>query len=162
MTRNHLHTAVAATLFASLALVGCKKKEEVAVVPPPAATEPAPLPTTPVAATGSVTAVDLGSAIGADMRVTAPASTFKATDTIYAAVATSTSDATATVPAKIGAKWTYQDGAVVKDDTVDAQLTGAGVTNFSINSPKGFPVGKYKLEVTLDGVPAQTKEFEVK
>ncbi|HEY0503237.1 MAG TPA: hypothetical protein VGD42_07050 [Lysobacter sp.] len=164
MLRNRTHYVVAAALVASLAIVGCKKKEEAVVTPPPAATEPAPMPApAPVAATASVTAVDLGTAVGADMKVTTPSTTFKPTDTIYAAVSTTTSDPTATVPAKIGAKWTFQDGAVVKEDpAVEAQLTGAGVTSFSINSPKGFPAGKYKVEVSLDGAVVQTREFEVK
>jgi len=163
MLRNRTHYVVAAALVASLALVGCKKKEEpVVTTPPPAATEPAPMPPAPVAATGSIVSVDLGTGLGADMRVAAPATTFKPSDTIHAAIATSTSDPTATVPAKITAKWTYQDGAVVKEDSVDAQLTGSGVTNFSINSPKGFPAGKYKIEVSQDGAVVQTREFEVK
>lgn len=163
MLRNRSHCLIAAALVASLAVVGCKKKEE-AVVPPPAATEPAPMPApAPIAATASITAVDLGTAVGPDMRVTTPSTTFKPTDTIHAAVSTTTSDPTATVPARIGAKWTYQDGAVVKEDpAVEAQLTGSGVTSFSINSPKGFPAGKYKVEVSLDGAVVQSREFEVK
>lgn len=163
MLRNRSHYLIAAALVASLAVVGCKKKEE-AVTPPPAATEPAPMPApAPIAATASVTAIDLGNAVGSDMKVTTPSTTFKPTDTIYAAVSTTTSDPTATVPARVGAKWTYQDGAVVKEDpAVEAQLTGDGVTSFSINSPKGFPAGKYKVEVSLDGAVVQSREFEVK
>jgi len=164
MLHHRAHYAIVAALIGSLALFGCKKKEEpVTATPPPAATEPAPMPApAPVAATGSITAVDLGTTVGADMKVTTPSTTFKPSDTIHAAVSTSTSDPTATVPAKITTKWTYQDGAVVKEDTVEAQLAGTGVTHFSINSPKGFPAGKYKVEVLLDGRPVQTREFEVK
>lgn len=164
MIRNRTHYALAAALVASLALAGCKKKEEpVAVTPPPAAEPVAPTPApAPVAATASVTSVDLGSAVGADKKVTAPATTFKPKDTIYVAISTSTSDPAATVPAKLGAKWTFQDGQTVKDDSADAQLMGPGVTNFSINSPKGFPTGKYKVEVSLDGAVVQSKDFEVK
>ena len=40
MTRNTLNVAIAAALFASLALVGCKKKEEAAVTPPPVSDRP--------------------------------------------------------------------------------------------------------------------------
>ncbi|TWI13400.1 hypothetical protein [Aerolutibacter ruishenii] len=163
MIRNRTHLALAAALVASLAVVGCKKKEEPAVAPPPAASEPAPMPApAPVAATASVTGVDLGTAVGADMKVTAPATTFKPTDTIFAAVATSTSDPMATVPGKLGAKWSFQDGQTVNEETVDVNLTGAGVTNFKISKPDGFPTGKYKLEVSQDGAVVQTREFEVK
>ena len=39
---------------------------------------------------------------------------------------------------------------------------GANVTTFHIAKPDGWPVGKYKLEVSLDGAVVQTREFEVK
>ena len=31
-----------------------------------------------------------------------------------------------------------------------------------ISKPSGWPVGKYKVEVSVDGSPAGSKEFEVK
>ena len=162
MIRNRTHLALAAALVASLAVVGCKKKEE-PVVTPPATSEPAPMPApAPMAATASVTGVDLGTAVGPDMKVTAPATTFKPSDTIFAAVATSTSDPMATVASKLGAKWSYQDGQTVNEETVDANLTGTGVTNFKISKPDGLPKGKYKLEVMLNGAVVQSREFEVK
>jgi len=164
MIRNHLTTALAAALLASVALVGCKKKEEpVAVSTPPATTEPvAPTPPPAPAATVSVTTVDLGATVGPDKKVTAPTATFKPKDTINASVGTTTSDPTAAVAAKLGAKWTFQDGQTVKEDSADINFAGPGQTVFSINSPKGFPTGKYKLEVLLDGAVAQTRDFEVK
>lgn len=162
MNRRTLHTAVAAALLGSVALVGCKKKEE-AVVTPPVATTPAPAPTMPApAASASVTSVDLGTAVGADMRVTAPATTFKPGDKIIAAVSTSTSDPAATVPGKLSAKWTYQDGQTVHEESRDVNLTGTGVTNFEISKPDGWPTGKYTLAVMMDGMTVQTREFEVK
>lgn len=166
-TRNRLHTAIAAALLVSVALVGCKKKEEEPAVTttPPATTEPAapaPAPAPAPAATVSVTTVDLGSSVGADKKVAAPTATFKPSDTINASVGTTTSDPAASVPAKLGAKWTFQDGQTVKEDTADINFAGPGQTVFSINSPKGFPTGKYKVDVTLDGAVVQSKEFEVK
>jgi hypothetical protein len=166
MIRTRLHTAVAVALLASVALVGCKKKDEpVATSTPPATTEPAaPTPTPPPApvAAVTVTTVDLGTTVGADKRVATPTATFKPSDTINASVGTSTSDPATAVPAKLGAKWTFQDGQTVKEDTADINFAGAGNTVFSLNSPKGFPTGKYKLEVTLDGAVVQTRDFEVK
>ena len=45
MTRKTLNIAIAAALFGSLALVGCKKKQDdAAMTPPPATTEPATTP----------------------------------------------------------------------------------------------------------------------
>ncbi len=47
MTRKTLNIAIAAALFGSLALVGCKKKQDDAAMAPPATTEPAPPPDAP-------------------------------------------------------------------------------------------------------------------
>ena len=162
MTRNTLNVAIAAAWFATLALVVCKKKEEVAVTPPPTTepaapapmpTEPAPAPA-PAPATLTVTTVDLGTAVGADNRVTTPVTTFAKGDTIHASVA---SDGGA---GNLTAKWTMGDTVV---DTQDkAVAAGPQVTEFSISKPSGWPLGKYKLEVSSDGTVVQTREFEVK
>ncbi|QNN45229.1 hypothetical protein H9L17_08195 [Thermomonas brevis] len=162
MKINRLHMAVLAALLGSAALVGCKKKEEPA--PPPVAAEPAPAETpAPMAATASVGSVDLGNAVGADMRVTAPMTTFAPKDTIYAAVATATSDPMASVPGKLGVKWTHVDSnQTVNEETKDITFAGDGVTDFQISKPSGWPTGKYKVEVSLDGNVVQTREFEVR
>ena len=165
MNTNRLHLAMLAVLIGSAAIVGCKKKEEPAPMPPvasePAATAPAPMPA--AAATASVTGVDLGNAVGADMRVAAPMGTFAPKDTIYAAVMTATSDPAASVAGKLGAKWTHVDSnQVVHEDSKELTFAGNGVTNFQISKPDGWPTGKYRLEVLLDGTVVQTREFEVK
>jgi hypothetical protein len=161
MTRNSLHTAIAVALIGTLALVGCKKKDETAALPPPAAEPapaPAPMPTEPAPApaptTTNDTMVDLGNAIGADNRVTAPSTTFAKGDTIHASVAT---DGAA---GNLTAKWTFGDQVV---DTQDkAVAAGPQVTEFSVSKPDGWPLGKYKLEVSTNGAVVQTREFEVK
>ena len=164
MKTNRLQMALLAAMIGSAALVGCKKKEEPAPLPPvatePAPTAPAPAP---MAATASVSAVDLGNAVGADMRVTAPMSSFAPKDTIYAAVSTASSDPAASVPGKLGAKWTHVDSSqTVHEESRDINFTGSGVTDFQISKPDGWPTGKYKVEVSLDGSVVQTREFEVK
>ncbi|HMT37880.1 MAG TPA: hypothetical protein PKD02_04180 [Thermomonas sp.] len=165
MNTNRLHLAMLAVLIGSAAMVGCKKKEEPAPMPPvasePAATAPAPMPA--AAATASVTGVDLGNAVGADMRVAAPMGTFAPKDTIYAAVMTATSDPAASVAGKLGAKWTHVDSnQVVHEDSKDLTFAGDGVTDFQISKPDGWPTGKYKVEIMLDGNVVQTREFEVR
>jgi hypothetical protein len=156
--------ALLAAMIGSAALVGCKKKEEPALLPPvatePAPTTPAPAP---MPATASVSAVDLGNAVGADMRVTAPMSSFSPKDTIYAAVSTASSDPSASVPGKLGVKWTHVDSSqTVHEESRDINFTGSGVTDFQISKPEGWPTGKYKVEVMLDGTVVQTREFDVK
>ena len=41
-------------------------------------------------------------------------------------------------------------------------FAGDGVTDFQISKPSGWPTGKYKVEISLDGSVVQTREFDVK
>jgi hypothetical protein len=164
MNRTRIPYALLVALLGTVAIVGCKKKEEPAPVSttPPPATTPAPAPA-PMPATASVTSVDLGNAVGADMKVAAPATTFAPKDTIYVSIGTSTSDPAASVPGKLGVKWTHVDSnQTVNEESRDAALTGMGTTEFHIAKPDGWPKGKYKVDVSLDGTVVQTREFEVK
>jgi len=122
--------------------------------PPPAA----PMTPPPAAAMVTVTTVDLGNQIGADKRVTQPMTSFAPKDTIYATVGTNGSAPSATLTAK----WMYQDGQVVNEATQTIAPTGPAVTEFHIAKPEGWPAGTYKVEVSLNGRPSETKEFEVK
>ena len=165
MERKPLTHALAGVLFAVVAVSGCGKKEEATptVAPaPPAVTAPAPAPA-PVPAPAAVTveSVDLGNAVGPDLRVAAPMATFGKQDKIIAAVTTTTRDPVANVPGKLGARWTFGDGQVVNEETRDVNFNGAGVTNFEISKPDGWPVGAYKLEISLDGQVVQTRDFSV-
>ena len=102
--------------------------------------------------------IDVGKGIGADKKVTAPATTFGRRDTIYVSVATE-----GAAPSKtISAKWTFQDGQVVKEQSETIAPTGPAATEFHISKPKPWPVGKYKVEIAVDGAPAGSKDFEVK
>ena len=159
MIRNRISLAVAAALLATVALAGCKKKDEMATTTPPAATEPAPPATMPAPAPAptpaSVVSVDLGNAVGADNKVTAPSAMFAAKDTIHASVATDGAGG------KLNAKWTYQDGQTVDSQDKDV-AAGPQTTDFSISKPDGWPAGKYKVEVSLNGAVVQSRDFEVK
>jgi len=153
---------IAVALAGTLALAACGKKEEPA--PPPVATQappPAPVATPPPApapAPVAVASVDLGTAVGPDQKVTTPTTTFGPKDTIYAAVST-----TGTAPsATLSAKWTYQDGQTVNDSSQTIAPNGPAVTTFHISKPDGWPAGTYKVEVSLDGKSAATKDFSVK
>lgn len=165
MNTHRLHVAMTAALIGTVALVGCKKNDAPAPLPPVASdtlppSTPAPVATT---ATAMVSGVDLGNAVGADMRVTAPMTSFATSDTIYAAVATNTSDPAATVPGKLGVKWTHVDsGQTVHEETKDISFAGDGVTNFQISKPDGWPTGKYRVEIMLDGTTVQTRDFDVR
>lgn len=131
----------------------CKKKE--APAPPAEAATPAPAPAPPAFA---VQTIEVGKSIGADKRVTAPTASFGRRDTIYVSVATE-----GAAPSKtISAKWTFQDGQVVKEQSEAIAPTGPAATEFHISKPKPWPVGKYKVEIAVDGAAAGSKDFEVK
>src|SRR4029078_6489822 len=116
----------------ALTLAACNKSPEnapaPATTPPPApaATTPPPPATPPEQPGVSVTSVDLGTAVGADQKVTTPTTSFSPKDTIYAAVSTTGAAANAT----LGAKWTYQDGQTVNDSSQTIAPTEPARTTF--------------------------------
>lgn len=138
-------SVVVATLAG--AAVACKK----APPPPPPAAPPAAVPL-------SVSGVTVGKAVGADKSVAQSLTTFGTKDTIYASVATVGTATSATLTAV----WTFQTGQVVKADSQSIAPTGPAHTEFHISKPSGWPVGKYKVSVSLNGSPAGAQDFEVK
>jgi hypothetical protein len=150
---------IAIGLAGALALAACGKKEEPAPTPAPtpAPVAPAPVAAPPAAEAVSVTSVDLGKAVGLDQKITEPTTTFATKDTIYAAVST----AGAAPSATLSAKWTYQDGQTVNDSSQTIAPNGPAVTTFHISKPDGWPAGTYKVEVSIDGKPAMSKDFSV-
>ena len=165
MTRMPIHRLTVLSLAAAFALAGCNRDEPApAPAPTPApTTTPAPAPApVPAAATVTVTAIDIGKSVGEYGRVDVPATTFASGDTITASVVTSTSRPNANVSGQLGARWLFEDGQVVNEETRDFTFTGPGVTNFQIAKPDGWPTGRYTLEVSLDGKVVKTAEFEVR
>ena len=140
-----------------LGLVGigsasCKKKE-----PPPPAESAAPAPA-PAPAAFAVQGIELGKSINADKKVATPTTTFGRKDTIYASVATE-----GAAPSKtITAKWTFQDGQTVKEQSESIAPTGPAATEFHISKKGPWPVGKYKVEISVDGAPSGSQDFEIK
>jgi hypothetical protein len=146
---RHWRLAVCVLLLAT----ACKKS-----APPPPPEEsaaPAPAPAeTPFAVKG----IEVGKQVGADKRVTNPTTTFGPRDTIYVSVSTE-----GAAPSKtLAAKWTFGTGKLVKADSQSIAPTGPASTEFHIAKPSGWPAGKYKVEIMVDGNSAGTKEFEVK
>jgi hypothetical protein len=157
MLRMPAHRRAFGALVFGLAVVAapaCKKKtESAAAAPDSTAAAPAPA-ATPFA----VQTVELGKHVGADKRISDQTTTFSPKDTIYASVVTE-----GEAPSKtIAARWTFGSGTLVKADTQTISPTGTAATEFHIAKPSGWPAGKYKVEISVDGSPAGTKEFEVK
>lgn len=105
----------------------------------------------------SVTSVDVGTSVDATNRVTAASSSFAPKDDIYASVVTNGNG-----QAKLDARWTFQDGQVVNEDSKTIDATGEQATTFKINKPGGFPPGDYKVEISLNGNMVSSKDFSVK
>lgn len=157
MNRKYLYVLLAA---AAVALAACGKQEPpkpaAAPAPPPAAA-PAPAPA-PAGVTAGM--VSLGSAIGADKKVTAATESFAKGDTFYVSV-----DTTGAGTADLKAKWTYhKDGqvAVVKEDSQTISPTGPATSEFHLSKPDGWPTGDYQVQVFLGEQSVATKKFAVK
>jgi hypothetical protein len=148
-----------ALALVAVGLVACKKDPPPAPAPAPAPkTAPAPAP---APAGVSVFSATLGSAVGADKKVSAPKETFAKGDTIYVAIDTAGSGS-----ANLKAKWTFigKDGkpVPVKEDTQTIQAAGPTTTEFHVSKPDGWPAGDYQVEVLLNDQVVQTKRFAVK
>lgn len=151
---------LALAMAGALTLSACGKNQEpapppVVVVPAPA---PAPVTAPPAPAPVAVSSVDLGSAVGPDQKVTAATTTFAPKDMIYAVVST-----TGMAPsAVLNAKFTYQDGQTVNESSQTIAPNGNAVTAFHISKPDGWPVGNYKVEISLNGTSVANRDFSVK
>ena len=143
---------IASALVVALALVSCGRSETQTAPPPVAAAPPAAVEA------ARVSTIDLGRSIGADKRVTAPASSFAPGDTIYAAVSTEGAAPSLTLVAR----WTYEDGQLVNESRETIAPTGPATTEFHIERPDGFPAGRYRVEISANGAPAGAREFEVR
>lgn len=105
----------------------------------------------------TVTDVKLGKGVDASKRVTDETDDFDPKDMIYASVLTSGTSQNAVLQAR----WTFEDGQLVDSTSQTLAPTGDAATDFHIMKPDGFPKGKYKLTVLLNGAEVRTKEFKV-
>ena len=158
MTYSTRVIAIASAVVFSITVAACKKKDEGKVVDTTAAgtqTATVSVDTTPI----KVSDIQVGKSIGTDMKVSNGTTTFGARDTMYVSVVTSG----AAKDAKIATKWTYNNTQTVKEDSKTISPTGGeSVTEFHVTKASPWPKGKYKVEVTLNGVSAGTKDLEVK
>ncbi len=160
MKQNRISYALAVALVGTVALAGCKKKEE-PVVTPPAAVEPAPAPAPvePAPAPVSTTSVTVGNMAAADKSVAA-VSMFGVKDKIIVSVKT---DASTPADATIEAKLTFQNGQEAGKQSQPIKAEDAGTTNIEFTNTNPWHAGKYKVDVTLNGAPVgMTQEIEVK
>ncbi|HTO52231.1 MAG TPA: hypothetical protein VMR50_02510 [Myxococcota bacterium] len=150
MSPKSTRRALVACALLAFSLDGCKRGET-----PSSTTATPPVSS---AAPFRVTGVEVGSLVDNDKRIAAPSQEFAPGDTIYASVA---SEGSAPEVALV-ARWTYQDGQVVNETKQVIAPSGPAATEFHIAKASGWPSGKYKVEVTANGAPAGSREFEVK
>ena len=116
------------------------------------------LDTTNTTTTFRVTDVELGKGLEADKTVRDATDDFGVRDTIYASVKTEGSATGATLVAR----WTFQDGAVVQEQSQTINATGDAITEFHIMKDTAWPAGNYKLAILLNGTEVETEDFEIK
>ena len=105
-----------------------------------------------------VSDVKLGKSLNADKTIKDNADDFGVRDTIYASVKTEGSATGATLMAR----WTFQDGQVVEEQTQTINATGDAITEFHVMKATAWPTGNYKLSILLNGTEVETEDFEIK
>src|SRR6185503_2868723 len=146
MLKNSLRSGAIIAAVAT-ALLACGKKDDTATTSTTIDTS-AIAPATVV----EVSDVDLGRAVGADKKITDKTDTFKPTDKIFASVHTHGSAPTA----KIAAKWMYENGTPVSENSETISPSGDAYTQFQISKASPWPTGKYTLHVLLDDREVKT------
>ena len=139
---------------AVLALAACGKKDEA-----PRTTTPPP-PITAAPAGVHVATIALGDSLGPEKKVTQPADRFGPKDTIYVSI-----DTTGAGTAVLKAKWAYRSNGtdvLVREDSQTISPTGPATSEFHVSKPDGWPVGDYRVDITLADTSAGTKTFTVK
>jgi hypothetical protein len=142
--------ARAGVLALMLVAAGCGRKDSGSTVDTGSRSE--------TASAVRVSDVKLGRSLGADKQLTDETDNFRPTDVIYAVVQTQGSGSNA----ELQARWTYEDGQVVDESSRNISAAGGDFTEFHISKPSGWPTGKYKVEILLNGQPVETEDFQVK
>jgi hypothetical protein len=105
-----------------------------------------------------VSDVKLGKSLNTDKTIKDNTDDFGVRDTIYASVKTEGSATGATLMAR----WTFQDGQVVEEQTQTINATGDSITEFHVMKATAWPKGTYKLAIMLNGTEVETEDFEIK
>lgn len=102
-----------------------------------------------------VTTIQLGRSLNPDNTVASFTTVFTPTETVYlSAVTTGVGSGT------LGVRWMYA-GQVIGEPTKQVSSRTDAVTEFHLQSPRGFPPGDYTAEVLLNGQSSGTRTFRV-
>lgn len=143
-------------LLALAVVLGACKKDEVATADSTNPTSATPVTTD--SAAFDVGDIDMGRHVGADKKISDKTDDFAPTDTIFASIHTKGGSAAT----QLMARWTFEDGTVVSEDTQTVAAGADADTEFHIVKKGGWPKGKYTIHVMADGKEVKTKEVTVK
>jgi hypothetical protein len=104
----------------------------------------------------AVTEIDLGRDLKADTTVSNETDSFHGPDVVYTVVTTKGSG-----PAKLAARWMFEDNQLIAEDALDISPNGPARTEFHLSKPTGLASGHYTVEIFLNGKPVEKKTFVV-
>jgi hypothetical protein len=102
-----------------------------------------------------VATVQLGRSLNSDNSVGNHTTQFKPSDTLYVAVLTDEPGAST-----LGARWSL-NGQVVSEAKKEVSYMRPAATEFHLQNSGGFPEGHYRVDILVDNVVAESREFKV-
>jgi hypothetical protein len=159
MTRTTTRVgALASALILLGTLAACNKKNDTTLTDTTSlgtTTATVAVDTAPI----RVSDIQVGKGVGSDKKIGNQTTSFGVRDTMYVSVITDG----AAKDAKITTKWTFNGKQVVKESSQTISPTGGTTaTEFHVDKKSAWPIGKYTVEVMLNGMSAGTKDLEVK
>jgi hypothetical protein len=102
-----------------------------------------------------IASVQLGRALNPDNSVGAHSTQFRPSDTFYVAVLTEEAGASGlTARGRL-------NGQVVSEATKEVSYMRPAATEFHLQNSGGFPTGQYRVEILVDDVLVESREFRV-
>ncbi|HEX5756808.1 MAG TPA: hypothetical protein VFY12_10710 [Arenimonas sp.] len=155
-------------LLAMLALAACGKSEppaapasDNAAAPPAAADIAATVEAAPtVAPLGSYRPLELqlGSELDVEGRVREARTTFAPDARVHLSVLGSAGD----LPVRVKARWLDADDQLLGESGQLLEPGPASVLTFTLTQPQGWPPGRYRVELALNDLEVDQREFEVR
>lgn len=105
-----------------------------------------------------VTQIAIGRRINADKTIGESVRSFDPTDTVYVSVETQGIASRSLLKVR----WMYEDGQLVNETVQPISPRGRANTEFHVSKMDGWPVGRYRVEIWLNGSLVGARDFEVK
>ena len=99
--------------------------------------------------------IQVGRSLNQDRSIASITTLFKPNETVYVSVQTK-----AAGKGVIGVKWKY-GSQVIDEPTKPVDYNGPASTEFHMQNSGGFPPGDYSVDVFIDGVQVDSRNFKV-